>query len=202
MPPNEIAADLVEQARTERWGALGEIGTGTEVPTDPVERRVLQAVAKAQVRTGLPIITHTNDGCAQCALDQVDIFESAGADLGHVVIGHLNDIKDRPTAAPIAIARRGAYLGFDHSGRPDDPRLDEYVFTLRTIIDAGFADRICLSSDFGSLKYLRRNGGPGIDMILTTIVPKLRGAGVSESTLRMILVENPRRLLSFEPRVA
>lgn len=199
---DQIADDLVEQARAERWGALGEIGTGTDVPTDPDERKVLQAVAKAQARTGLPIITHTNDGCAQCALDQVDIFEAAGADLHHVVIGHLNDIRDQPTAVPIAIAKRGAYLGFDHSGRPDDPRLDEYVRTLRTIIDAGFGDRICLSSDFASAKYLRKNGGPGIDMILTTIVPKLRRASVPEDTLHMILVENPRRVLSFEPRTA
>jgi len=199
---DQIADDLVAQARTERWGALGEIGTGTDVPTDPDERKVLQAVAMTQARTGLPIITHTNDGCAQCALDQVDIFEAAGADLRHVVIGHLNDIKDQPATVPIAIARRGAYLGFDHSGRPDDPRLDEYARTISTIIDAGFADRICLSSDFANQKYLRKNGGPGIDMILTTIVPKLRRAGVPENTLHMILVENPRRVLAFEPKAA
>lgn len=199
---DQIADDLVEQARAERWGALGEIGTSADVPTDPVERRVLEAVAKAHARTGLPIITHVDNGCAQCALDQVDIFAAAGADLGHVVIGHLNDIQDQPAAVPIAIAKRGAYLGFDHSGRPDDPRLDEYVRTLRTIIDAGFGDRICLSSDFANKKYLRKNGGPGIDMILTTIVPKLRSAGVPEQTLHMILVENPRRVISFEPKDA
>jgi len=199
---DQIADDLVDQARSERWGALGEIGTGSDVPTDPDERKVLQAVAKAQSRTGLPIITHTNDGCAPCALDQVDLFEAAGADLRHVVVGHLNNIQDRPAAVPIAIARRGAYLGFDHSGRPDDPRLDEYVVTLRAIIDAGFADRICLSSDFANAKYLRKNGGPGIDMILTTIVPRLRRAGVPDATLHTILVENPRRVLSFEPKSA
>ncbi|HEY2376056.1 MAG TPA: hypothetical protein VGH98_08790 [Gemmatimonadaceae bacterium] len=199
---DQIADDLVEQANLERWGALGEIGTSVDVPTDPVERKVLQAVAKAHARTGLPIITHVDNGCAQCALDQVDIFEAAGADLHHVVIGHLNDIKDQPTVVPIAIAKRGAYLGFDHSGRPDDPRLDEYVRTLRAIIDAGFTDRICLSSDFGNAKYLRRNGGPGIDMIMTTIVPKLRRAGVPDNTLHTILVENPRRVLAFEPKAA
>jgi hypothetical protein len=32
------------------------------------------------------------------------------------VIGHLNDIKDQPTAAPVAIAKRGANVTFDHSG--------------------------------------------------------------------------------------
>ena len=197
---DQIADDLVQLARAERWGAFGEIGTGTDVPTDPDERKVLQAVAKAQLRTGLPIITHVNDGCAQCALDQVDIFAAAGANLQHVVIGHLNDIRDRPTAAPIAIAKRGAYLGFDHSGRPDDPRADEYARTILAIIDAGFADRICLSSDFGNAKYLRQNGGPGIDMVVKTMVPRLRAAGVPDQTLHTILVENPRRVLSFQPK--
>jgi predicted metal-dependent phosphotriesterase family hydrolase len=68
-------------------------------------------------------MTHVSDGCARCALDQVDLFESAGVDLNRVVIGHLNEIEDQPTSAPLAIAKRGAYLGFDHSGAPDDPRL-------------------------------------------------------------------------------
>lgn len=197
---DQIADDLVELARTERWGAIGEMGTGTDVPTDPVERKGLQAAAKAHVKTGLAIHTHTEDGCSRCAMDQVDILEAAGADLHKVVIGHLNDITDQPAAAPIAIAKRGANLGFDHCGRPDDPRLDEYARTIVAIIDAGFADRILLGSDFGREKYLRKNGGPGIDMALTIFVPRLRRAGVPDATIHQILVENPQRVLGFVPK--
>lgn len=196
---DQIADDFVEQARRERWGGIGEMGTGTAIPMDPVERKGLEAAAKAHLRIGLPIITHTSNGCAQCALDQVDLFERAGVDLQHVVIGHLNDIRDDPAAVPIAIGKRGAYLGFDHSGRPDDPRADEYARTIVAVLDAGLENRICLSSDFNNEKYLRKNGGPGIDMILTTIVPRLRQAGLSEATLHRILVENPRRVLTFVP---
>jgi phosphotriesterase-related protein len=199
---DQIADDFVELAQKERWGAIGEMGTGPDVPMDPVERKALQAAAIAHARTGLPIITHTSDGCARCALDQVDVIEAAGANLQHVVIGHLNDIKDDLAAAPIAIAKRGAYLGFDHSGKPDDPRADEYVRTILAVLEAGFENRVCLSSDFASGKYLRKNGGPGIDMVLTTMVPRLRRAGVSEATLHTILVENPRRVLAFEPTIA
>ena len=39
-----------------------------------------------------------------------------------------------------------------------------------------------------------------IDRILTTIVPRLRQAGVSQATLNKILVENPRRVLTFVPK--
>jgi phosphotriesterase-related protein len=199
---DEISDDFVELARAERWGAIGEMGTGPAVPMDPDERKVLQAAAKTHLRTGLAIITHTSDGCAKCAVEQIDTFESAGAQLHRIVIGHLSEIQENLTAATIAIAKRGVYLGFDHSGRPDDPRADEYVRTILAVIDAGFTDRICLSSDFGNAKYLRKNGGPGIDMTVKVFVPKLRAAGVTDRAIHTILVENPRRLLSFQPKSA
>jgi phosphotriesterase-related protein len=197
---DQVADDFVALAKAERWGVIGEMGTGTAVPMDPEERKALQAAAKAHVRTGLPIITHTSDGCARCALDQVDVLEAAGANLRQVVIGHLNEIEKDPSAAPLAIAKRGANVGFDHSGRPEDPRLDEYVRTIQVVLDAGYEDRIFLASDFGNAKYLRKNGGPGIDMTVTTFVPRLRRAGVDAATIRRILVENPRRLLAFVPK--
>jgi predicted metal-dependent phosphotriesterase family hydrolase len=196
----QIAEDFYRLATAERWGAIGEMGTGTAVPMDAQERKVLRAAARLHARTGLAIITHVSDGCAQCALDQVDLFEHAGVNLNHVVIGHLNDIKEQPTAAPLAIAKRGAYVSFDHSGKPDDPRLQEYVRTIMAVLEAGYEDRVCLSSDFANQKYLRKNGGPGIAMVMTTMVPRLRQAGVNDATLRKILVENPRRALAFVPK--
>jgi phosphotriesterase-related protein len=197
---DQVADDFVALAKAERWGVIGEMGTGTAVPMDAEERKALQAAAKAQVRTGLPVITHTSDGCARCALEQVDVLEAAGANLQRVVIGHLNDIEHDPSAAPLAIAKRGANLGFDHSGKPDDARLDEYVRTIVAVLEAGYEDRVFLSSDFASSKYLRKNGGPGVDMTVTTFVPRLRRAGVGDATLHRILVENPRRLLTFLPK--
>jgi phosphotriesterase-related protein len=195
-----LADDLYRLAIAERWGVIGEMGTGPDVPMDRAERTALTAAARLHQRTGLAIVTHTSDGCARCALDQVDLFESAGVSLDRVVIGHLNDIKDQPAVVPMAIAKRGAYVAFDHSGKPDDPRADEYVKTIRTLLDAGLANRICLSSDFASERYLRKKGGPGIDMTITNFVPRLRRARVDAAALRTILVENPRRVLSFVPR--
>jgi predicted metal-dependent phosphotriesterase family hydrolase len=196
-----IAEDFLALAKSERWGAIGEMGTGPDVPMDPVEHKGLEAAAKAHIRTGLPIITHT-DTSAQCAFDQVDLFEAAGVNLNQVVIGHLNDIPTDPAGTAIAIAKRGAYLGFDHSGKPDDPRLDEYARILLAVLEAGHGDRICLSSEFANQKYLRKNGGPGYGMILKTIVPRLRHAGVDEATLHKILVDNPRRAIAFVPKTA
>jgi len=197
----QIAEDFFKLATSERWGVIGEIGTGTAVLMDPEERKVLRAAARLSTRTGLLIITHNSGDRAQCALDQVDVLEQGGVNLNRVVIGHLNEITDRPTAAPLAIAKRGAYLGFDHSGKPDDPRLPEYVRTIIAVIEAGYVEKVCLSSDFSNQKYLRKNGGPGIAMLMTTMVPRLRQAGLNDATQHQILVENPRRAHAFEPKV-
>src|SRR5262249_53310418 len=194
---DQIAEDFFRLAVAERWGAIGEMGTGKGVPMDGDEQKALIAAAILHRRTGLPIITHVSDGCARCPLDQVDLFESARVSLDRVVIGHLNDIKEQPAVVPMAIAKRGAYVAFDHSGKPDDPRADEYVKTILTLLDAGLVARIVLSSDFASQKYLRKNGGPGIDMTITNFVPRLRRAGVTDAALRTMLIENPRRVLSF-----
>jgi len=78
--PPGTAAKTADQI-AERWGAIGEMGTGTDVPMDAEERKALNAAAKLHRRTGLPIVTHVSDGCARCALEQVDLFEAAGVSL-------------------------------------------------------------------------------------------------------------------------
>jgi predicted metal-dependent phosphotriesterase family hydrolase len=120
----------------------------------------------------------------------------------YVVIGHLNDIKEQPTAAPLAIAKRGAYVAFDHSGRPYEPRLPEYVRTIKTVLKPRHEDRLFLYSDFvfSRQKDRRKNGGPGTAMVMTTMVARLRQAGVNETALHKILVENRRRVLAFVPK--
>jgi predicted metal-dependent phosphotriesterase family hydrolase len=57
-----------------------------------------------------------------------------------------------------------------------------------------------LSSDFYSARGLKKNGGPGIAQTVTVFGPMLLKGGVSEATLRHILVDNSRRFLAFVPK--
>ena len=70
------------------------------------------------------------------------------------------------------------------------------------LLDAGYADRLLISADFGVNAWpnWQQNGGPGISRALTVFVPKLRQAGVDEQTLRGILTDNSRRFLAFVPK--
>jgi phosphotriesterase-related protein len=206
MTEDQIADEFCRDAIAQRWGALGEIGTSNQMRPD--ERKVLRAVSKAHLRTGLPIFTHTpHDSCPSCALEQLQIFESQGVNMKQLCIGHLSEILDDPGAAlHKGIAKRGAFLGFDTVGHflPHSPKQTDAmrVRMILSVIEAGYEDQILLSSDLGRMQDLKANWGAGYSTVATVFVPKLRYAGVKEETLQKILVRNPRRFLAFVPKSA
>ena len=105
----EIAEALVRDAQEERWGAFGEIGSSAEMT--PGEEKMLGAVGRAHLETGIPIFTHTANGSE--ALTQLDILEGLGIDPAHFVIGHLGSLSDPKVEVHTAVAARGAFVGFD-----------------------------------------------------------------------------------------
>jgi phosphotriesterase-related protein len=196
---DRLVEGLVRDAAAERWGAFGEIGSSPEMTAD--ERKVFRVIAKTQVRTALPIFTHTSHaGCKKCALEQFEILESAGANPRNFCIGHLSDIRDDPRAETHKeIARRGAFLGFDTVGHQLGQGDSKKLALIMAVLDAGYEDHVLLSADFASEPEIKANGGAGYSSVTTVFLPKMRYAGVKEATLHKIMVENPKRFLAFVP---
>jgi phosphotriesterase-related protein len=196
----QLVDGLVQDAQAKRWGALGEIGSSPEMTAD--ERKVFRVIAKTQLRTELPVFTHTSHaGCKKCALEQLDLLESSGANPRRLCIGHLSDITDDPNAdTHKEIARRGAYVGFDTVGHQLAQGDAVKLAMILKVLDAGYEDHILLSSDFASERETKFNGGAGYSSVSTVFLPKLRYAGVKEATIRRIMVENPKRFLAFVPK--
>ncbi len=205
---DQIADDLVRDAKAQRLGAFGEIGQQGGVLTDG-ERKVFTAVAKAQARTGIPIFTHNaytgvrvvdTPVPMDTALKQLDLLEASGANLRHLAIGHVCCLDDPKAQIAQQLARRGVFVGFDrvtiNAIIPDDKR----VAMILAFLDAGYADHLLLSSDFSNGRALKKNGGPGVAQTVTAFGPMLVKAGVSEAALRHILIDNPRRFLAFVPK--
>ena len=198
----QIADDLVADARSGRHGALGEIGEMPDAAMSAIERKVFRAVGKAHLRTNLPIFTHNAYGTGpnvpkDAGLTQLDAFESAGVAPGRVAIGHSCCLDDPAADVIKRIAARGASVGFDRvTGGlvPDDKK----VAMILAFLDAGHADRLLLSADYNFTA--RSAARPGYGTTLTMFVPKLRAAGVSDATIRRITIDNPRRFLAFVPR--
>jgi len=117
-------------------------------------------------------------------------------DLKRVVIGHLGDQRDFDRLR--AVARKGVYLGIDHIGWEVPQRDHQRAKTVAQLVRDGFTSQLLLSLDICMKSRLHWHGGTGYDHLLVNFVPMLRKEGVSESELNTILVENPRRLLSFD----
>jgi phosphotriesterase-related protein len=203
---DEIADDLVRDATSQHLGAFGEIGQQAGVLTDN-ERKVFSAVAKAHVRTGLPIFTHnaytgmrtTNPPVPRdAALRQLDALEAGGANPAHIVIGHVCCLDDPKAEIAIALAKRGVFVGFDRVTIPIIPDAQK-VTTILAMADAGYVDHIVISSDFSNGRALKKNGGPGIAQAVTVFAPMLVNAGMKEETVKKIFIDNARRFLAFTP---
>ena len=205
LPETEISRQLVEQAQRERWGALGEVGTSSPEMHDD-ERKMLRAVRLAYRATGLPIFTHVpHESCPSCALEQLEIYESAGVNLANLCIGHQSTVKrtdDPAWETHKEIARHGAYIGFDTVGHRMSSSFTlegEKVDMLLNALEAGFEDQILLSFDFANTTQIKANWGNGFSAVLLQFVPKLRYFWVPEQTIKKILVDNPRTWLAYEP---
>jgi predicted metal-dependent phosphotriesterase family hydrolase len=196
----QLVDGLVADAATYRWGALGEIGSSPTMTDD--ERKVFRVMAQVVRRTNLPLFSHTpHSGCQGCALEQLEIFQKSGVDMKKICIGHLSDIGDDPQVETHkAVAKAGAFLGFDTVGHRLGPGDSVKVAMILKLLEAGFEDQILLSSDFASDPEVKANGGAGYSSVSIVFLPKLRYAGVKEATITKIITENPKRFLAFVPK--
>lgn len=205
---DQIADDLVMQARLDRLGAFGEIGAQfTNNDFTPDERKVFRAVGKASIRTDLPVFTHNPYGLSSTAprdagLRQLDLFESVGLSPKKIAIGHMCCLDD-PTADIIKqIAKRGAYVGFDRESSALTARFiseEKRIKMILAFLDAGYKDNLLLSSDFD--RATNGIADPlGFGGVVTKFAPMFRAAVSDEAVTHGVLYDNPRRFLAFVPK--
>jgi phosphotriesterase-related protein len=200
---DDLADELVREAtdgvgeQHVKPGIIGEIGTDKPW-VSPAEERVHRAAARAALRTGRSITTHSV--MSPVGLAQLKIFEEEGLDPGRVVIGHSDSypVLDHY----LEVIARGASLEFDFLGMSFTPierhGEDRLIERLLELLARGHADRILLSQDVCHDSQLKRYAGHGYVYLAETFLPRLRAAGVSDAEIDTMTVDNPRRLLTIE----
>jgi predicted metal-dependent phosphotriesterase family hydrolase len=176
-----------------RAGIIGEIGVH-ERHISPVEERVHRAAARAQLRTGVAISTHSM--ASPIGLAQLDLFEDEGVDLRRVVIGHA-DTYPRPDYHRALLAR-GAWVEFDTIHGLSDFETQRHASMLKQLIDEGHLDRLLVSHDVSKTTHWTLYGGTGYTYVTTAFATVLETIGVSREQIETLLVENPRRMLTGE----
>ncbi|MFC1903591.1 phosphotriesterase [Chloroflexota bacterium] len=209
----EIAEEIVREI-TEgiddtgiKAGIIGEVGCSWSLMDN--ERKSLRAAARAQKLTGAPVNIHPGRKNNAAALEIVAIMKDAGADLSRTVISHIG-IRVRDHSVRCEIAGAGCYLEYDNFGWEgiaplslyrgsgiDIPNDVQRIYEIMQLIDEGFIDKILISQDVCYKTRYVRYGGKGYAHISNHIVPVMLSKGMAQEQIDTILVENPKRLLTF-----
>ncbi|MFZ5823218.1 MAG: phosphotriesterase family protein [Bacillota bacterium] len=171
------------------------------------EQMFFRAAARAQKETGVPIITHTQEGTM--GPEQADLLISEGADPKRILIGHMDGNTD--LNYHLQTLSRGVSIGFDRYGiqglvgMPMDEARTALVIGL---VGLGFERQIMLSHDTVNLWLGRpltfpepvvelvRNWHP--THLFENVIPALKRSGVTEEQVETMLVKNPARLFVGE----
>ena len=197
-PLDLVPSDSAVKAAFASRDARMRAGTATaEEIYDAEELKSLRAAAIASRRTGAAVTLHAVDPW----IGYLDVLEKAGADLRRVVVGHAAWVMADTTLARRAFAR-GVTLQLDWDLQvqatgeisPIDLLLDRVAWAVKR----GFVRQLTLSLDVCTKIGRKRYGGGGLTQLQDNILPGLRRRGVSEADLRIITVDNPRRLLTLE----
>ena len=203
-PTDDLAEELIYEYEygvgdTDiRPGIIGEIGLEGEYPTAR-EERVFRAAARAHLRTGLAITTHTT--VRTSGLQVLKILEQEGVPPDRIIIGHADCYPVLEYL--LELLQQGCYIEFDyisflyHSGGISMPYSAEAMAKLTLkLIQQGYANRILLSHDIGMRPLLNHYGGVGYTCLSDQFIPLLKRSGVSEEDIHTMTVENPSRVLA------
>jgi phosphotriesterase-related protein len=163
------------------------------------EETVLRAVARAHLKTGVPIMVHSYSP-GQVGRQQLAVLSEEGVDLKRVKFDHSNDTTDVEYLT--WLMEQGCYLGLDrYPGMITSPL--SRTKTMKALIDAGYADRLCPSHDGTVLRVLAANpiiteeerlkrNPHGYLYMKKVVFPLLREMGVAEEILNNLCVVGPR----------
>lgn len=196
-----LIADLLDEipGTGARAGIIGEIASDLSHIT-AVEERSFRAAARASRETGIMISTHA--ATFPTGLAQLEIITEEGVDPSRVVIGHADTVKS--VEYSLAILRKGAFVEFDClmtcriGGNVIRHQVDRRIDYLKTMIEAGYAEKILLSQDVCQRSHMRALGGPGYTFLFEEFRALAIEAGIEPETLDMIHRDNPRRAVFGE----
>jgi phosphotriesterase-related protein len=203
---DEIVADILDGVGQTgvRSGVIGEIGCSW--PLTANERKVLRASGRAHRRTGAPLLVHTGRDPGSPA-EILEVLRDVGADLSRTIMSHIDRTLFEFSELK-KLAETGCVIEFDGFGREnsfykyaahiDLPNDAQRMKWIAWLLGEGHEQQIVLSHDTGNKAHLVRYGGCGYRHILHNIIPRMRSRGVREEHIHAMLVDTPRRVLTFQ----
>lgn len=179
--------------RTEHRAGIVKVATLGERPTEG-ERRLFEGAAAAQRATGVPVLTHCEDGLGGPA--QVELLRELGVPLERVVLSHTDKRPDLGYHRDLLSS--GVNLEYDQALRQPPGERNGTAWLLAELLSEGYGDRLLLGTD-GARRSLWRSfgGAPGLAWLAGGFAGVLGSWGIDEATRRRLFVVNPARVLAL-----
>ena len=206
---DSFAAEMVAQVQEGLWGTdvraglIGEIGC--QNPWTELERRVMAGAIIAQQHTGAALTIHPGRRQDQ-PQEVMEFCREHGADCSRVIMDHIDRTITEEDAL-FRLADTGCVLEWDlfgqesslyvHNLDQDMPNDAGRLRDIRKLIARGHLHQIVISHDICHRAHMTRFGGWGYAHIHKRVLPLMRRRGFSEAEISAILVETPRRMLTF-----
>lgn len=153
-----------------------------------MEARVFEAAAMTARITGVPILTHCEDG--KGAIEQIEKLTALGVPPERVVISHLDKVDD--PGYHRAVLETGVYAEYDQALRHADESPPPTAIHVVRMWEAGFGDRIMLATDGARRSLWATHGSPhGLAWLATGFVAELRAQGLGDHEIDTMFVVNP-----------
>jgi lysine 2,3-aminomutase len=181
--------------RTSAKAGAIKIGTPRAQFND-TERKLLRVAARAHLKTGAPIIAHTDEGAF--ALEQIDYLTRHGVPPSRIAVCHLDRNPD--PALHKEVASTGAFLEYDATARIKERLNVTTRHLIVDMVDAGLGSHILVGGDMPRQRYWKGYGGqPGLDFPAGEFRLSLMQAGLSPTEVDEIYVQNLRSFLAWSP---
>jgi phosphotriesterase-related protein len=157
-----------------------------------INAKLVSAAALTHLQTGLVIASHTGDGVA--AVAQLSLLKKHAVPPSAFIWVHAQDEKN--TSLHRRAAEEGAWIEFDGV---TGESLSQNVAWVVEMKRAGYLHHVLVSQDAGWYHVGEPGGGSfrGYDLLFVRFLPELRKAGLKESDVRTLIIDNPRRALTL-----
>ena len=206
---DDFATEMVGQIYEGAWGSdaraglIGEIGC--QSPWTDLEKRVMEGALIAQKETGAALNVHPPPRSRPTA-GSGRFCRGAERCYVRLIISHI-DRTVFDDERLFRLADTGCGIELDLFGQEqsfyalnfkvDLPNDADRLRWIRRLIDRGHLDQIAISHDICYKTRLSTFGGHGYGHIFENVIPLMRKRGFSEAEINRIMVETPRRLLTF-----
>lgn len=161
------------------------------------ETSLFQGSAQTALATGIAVsVQYGSD-----PVNDLEIILGEGIAPNRIIIGGLDRLDAVERKEAMSIAGRGAYVALDHVGWTvsegyinDEDRAKLVV----ELFESGFGDRVLISSNAVGVAKGHEVKNLDFDYLLSKFVPILRNTGATDEQIRILLEENPQRILTVD----